>query len=134
MIVLDTRVLSEAMKPEPHPAVYAWLSDQAAGQTALRYRHTTNWQTQKTLGTGHGRPMGLVTDRVLPFDVEAARNLLHTFCGLWSAGLGRSAALVFLPIAVLLAAKRRLAAHPDPTATVSPDLCRGSLSAVPIRR
>ena len=37
-----------------------------------------------------------------------------TPCGLWQRGLGRSAALLFLPIAGLLAAKRRLAAHPDP--------------------
>ena len=37
-----------------------------------------------------------------------------TPCGLWQRGLGRSTALLFLPIAELLAAKRRLAAHPDP--------------------
>jgi predicted nucleic acid-binding protein len=30
MIVLDTNVVSEAMKPQPHPAVRAWLNDQAA--------------------------------------------------------------------------------------------------------
>lgn len=30
MIVLDTNVVSEALKPEPHPAVRAWLNDQAA--------------------------------------------------------------------------------------------------------
>ena len=30
MIVLDTNVVSEAMKPEPHLAVRAWLNDQAA--------------------------------------------------------------------------------------------------------
>ena len=30
MIVLDTNVVSEAMKPEPHPAVRAWLDEQAA--------------------------------------------------------------------------------------------------------
>ena len=37
-----------------------------------------------------------------------------TPCGLWQRGLGRSAALLFLPIAGLLAAMRRLAPHPDP--------------------
>ena len=58
------------------------------------------------------------------------RSLCITPCGLWSAGLGRSAALLFLPIALLLAAKRRLAPHPKPTATASPELCRGSLTAV----
>lgn len=30
MILLDTNVVSEAMKPEPHPTVRAWLNDQAA--------------------------------------------------------------------------------------------------------
>lgn len=30
MIVLDTNVISEAMKPEPHPAVLAWLNEQAS--------------------------------------------------------------------------------------------------------
>ena len=29
MILLDTNVVSEAMKPEPHHAVRAWLNDQA---------------------------------------------------------------------------------------------------------
>ena len=30
MIVLDTNVVSEAMKPEPDPAVRDWLDEQAA--------------------------------------------------------------------------------------------------------
>jgi predicted nucleic acid-binding protein len=30
MIVLDTNVVSEAMKPEPNPAVLAWLNNQTA--------------------------------------------------------------------------------------------------------
>lgn len=30
MIVLDTSVVSEAMKPEPHPSVQAWLDEQVA--------------------------------------------------------------------------------------------------------
>lgn len=30
MIVLDTNVISEAMKPEPNPAVRTWLNDQVA--------------------------------------------------------------------------------------------------------
>ena len=28
MIVLDTNVLSELMRPEPHPAVFAWVASQ----------------------------------------------------------------------------------------------------------
>ena len=30
MILLDTNVVSEAMKPEPNPAVRNWLDEQAA--------------------------------------------------------------------------------------------------------
>jgi len=30
MIVLDTNVVSEAMKPEPAPVVLGWLDEQAA--------------------------------------------------------------------------------------------------------
>jgi predicted nucleic acid-binding protein len=30
MIVLDTNVVSEAMKPEPNPAVRKWLNEQPA--------------------------------------------------------------------------------------------------------
>ena len=30
MIVLDTNVISEAMKTAPHPGVRAWLDNQAA--------------------------------------------------------------------------------------------------------
>jgi predicted nucleic acid-binding protein len=30
MIVLDTNVVSEAMKPEPEPAVGDWLDEQVA--------------------------------------------------------------------------------------------------------
>ena len=42
--------------------------------------------------------------------------------------------IVFLANSKLLASKRRLASHPDPTATSSPELCRGSLgkSSIPI--
>ena len=55
-------------------------------------------------------------------------SLCVTLCGLWSAGIARPASLFFLPIALLLDAKRRLAVHPDPTATVLPELCKGSLA------
>ena len=30
MILIDTNVISEAMKPDPHPSVLTWLNDQAA--------------------------------------------------------------------------------------------------------
>lgn len=84
MILLDTNVVSEAMKPEPHPAVRAWLNDQAAetlylssvtlaellfGIAALPAGKRKNMLAQTLDGL-----MGLFRDRVLSFDVDAARH------------------------------------------------------------
>ena len=41
--------------------------------------------------------------------------------------------VAFLPIARLLAAKKRLAVHPDPRTTVSPELCKGYLAPMTSR-
>ena len=84
MIVLDTNVVSEAMKPEPHPAVRAWLNEQAAetlylssvtlaellfGIGALPAGKRKDMLAQALDGL-----MGLFRDRVLPFDTDAARR------------------------------------------------------------
>lgn len=84
MIILDTNVVSEAMKPEPHPIVQAWLNDQAAetlylssvtlaellfGIGALPSSKRKDMLTQAFDGM-----MGLFRDRVLPFDTDAARH------------------------------------------------------------
>lgn len=84
MIVLDTNVVSEAMKPEPHPAVRAWLNDQAAetlylssvtlaellfGIAALPAGKRKDMLAQILDGL-----MGLFRERVLPFDTNAARR------------------------------------------------------------
>ncbi len=84
MIVLDTNVVSEAMKPEPHPAVRAWLNDQAAetlylssvtlaellfGIAALPAGKRKDMLAQTLDGL-----LGLFRDRVLPFDTDAARR------------------------------------------------------------
>jgi predicted nucleic acid-binding protein len=84
MIVLNTNVVSEAMKPEPHPAVRAWLNAQAAetlylssvtlaellfGIAALPAGRRKDMLAQTLDGL-----MGLFRDRVLPFDIDAARR------------------------------------------------------------
>ncbi len=84
MIVLDTNVISEAMKPEPHPAVRAWLNAQAAetlylssvtlaellfGVGALPAGKRKDLLTQALEGLTQ-----LFRDRVLPFDMDAARR------------------------------------------------------------
>jgi len=84
MIVLDTNVVSEAMKPQPHPAVRAWLNEQAAetlflssvtlaellfGIGSLPFGKRKDMLAQALDGL-----MGLFSDRVLPFDTDAARR------------------------------------------------------------
>lgn len=84
MIVLDTNVVSEAMKPEPHPAVRAWLNNQASetlylssvtvaellfGIGALQAGKRKDMLAQTLDGL-----MRLFRDRVLPFDIDAARR------------------------------------------------------------
>ena len=83
MIVLDTNVVSEAMKPEPNPAVRAWLNVQATetlylssvtvaeilfGIGALPVGKRKDILAQTLDGL-----MRLFRDRVLPFDIDAAR-------------------------------------------------------------
>jgi predicted nucleic acid-binding protein len=84
MIVLDTNIVSEAMKPEPHPAVRAWLNNQAT--ETLYLSSITLAELLFGIGalpTGKRKDvlaqtldglMGLFRDRVLPFDTDAARR------------------------------------------------------------
>ena len=98
MIVLDTNVVSEAMKPEPHSAVRAWLNDQAAetlylssvtlaemlfGIAALPAGKRKNMLAQALDGL-----MGLFRDRVLPFDTDAARRYAELAVTAKTGGLG----------------------------------------------
>ena len=84
MIVLDTHVVSAAMKPEPDARVRAWLNDQAAETLYL----SSVTLAELLLGIG-ALPAGkrknrldravkelleLFKDRVLPFDTDAARH------------------------------------------------------------
>jgi predicted nucleic acid-binding protein len=82
VIVLDTNVVSEAMKPEPHPGVRAWLNDQDAETLYL----STVTLAEMLFGIGAlpaGRRrdmlakaldglLGLFRGRLLAFDTEAA--------------------------------------------------------------
>jgi hypothetical protein len=84
VIVLDTNVVSEAMKPAPSPAVRAWLDNQVAetlylssvtvaellfGIAAMPAGKRKNMLTDTVEGL-----LSLFRDRVLPFDIEAARH------------------------------------------------------------
>ena len=84
MILLDTNVISEAMKPAPEAAVRDWLDEQAAETLYL----SSVTIAELTFGIGalpQGRRkdrlmaalegvMALFGDRILPFDTKAARR------------------------------------------------------------
>ena len=84
MIILDTNVVSEAMKPEPNPVVRAWLNDQAAetlylssvtlAELLFGIAALPSGKRKEMLALTLDGLMGLFKDRVLPFDVEAARH------------------------------------------------------------
>ena len=84
MIILDTNVVSEAMKPDPHPGVRAWLNAQAAETLYLSSVTLAELLFGiAALPTGKRKDMlaqaldgllGLFRDRVLPFDTDAARR------------------------------------------------------------
>jgi predicted nucleic acid-binding protein len=97
MIVLDTNVISEAMKPAPNPAVRDWLNQQVAetlyltsvtlaemlfGIAVLPAGRRKSNLTQTLDGL-----LALFGDRVLPFDADAARH--HTALAVAARNAGR---------------------------------------------
>ena len=98
MILLDTNVVSEAMKPQPHAAVRTWLNDQASetlylssvtvaellfGIGALPSRKRKDMLAQTLDGL-----MRLFRDRVLAFDLDAARRYAELAVAAKGAGRG----------------------------------------------
>ncbi len=83
MIVLDTNVVSEAMKPEPQPAVRAWLNNQASETLYLSSVTVAELlfgigalppgKRKNMLGQTLDGLMKVFRGRVLPFDIDAAR-------------------------------------------------------------
>lgn len=98
MIVLDTNVVSEAMKPDPNPAVQQWLNAQAAetlylssitlaelmfGISALPSGRRKAALSQTLEGL-----LNLFDDRVLAFDTDAARQYAELAVAARAAGKG----------------------------------------------
>jgi len=96
MIILDTNVVSEAMKPEPDSKVRAWLNDQVTetlylssvtlaellfGIGSLPVGKRKEMLTQALDGL-----LGLFKDRVLPFNVDAARHYAELAVSAKNAG------------------------------------------------
>lgn len=83
MILIDTNVVSEAMKPTPDASVLAWLNEQAAETLHLSSLTLAELlfsdaampagKRKDTLARALDGLMRLFGDRVLPFDADAAR-------------------------------------------------------------
>jgi len=82
MILLDTTVLSEPLKPEPAPAVIAWLNDQAVDQlciSAVTVMKILDTPARLDVGARRLRLEEAINRliarfRCLPFDEFAARS------------------------------------------------------------
>lgn len=98
MIVLDTNVVSEAMKPQPDLAVLAWLDAQAADTLFLTSvtlaelwfgigAMPTGRRSQALAQTLEGL-LPLFEGRILPFDTQAARCYAQLAVAARAAGRG----------------------------------------------
>lgn len=98
MIVLDTNVVSEAMKPEPNPVVSAWLNEQSAetlylssvtlAELLFGMASMPNGQRKDRLSKSPHGLMQLFRERVLPFDTDAARKYAELAVTAKTAGRG----------------------------------------------
>jgi predicted nucleic acid-binding protein len=98
MIVLDTNVISEALKPQPHPAVQAWLDAQAAETLYLTSITLAEfWFGIGVLPAGRRKTAleqavdglsPLFEGRILPFDTAAARCYANRAVRARAAGQG----------------------------------------------
>lgn len=84
MIILDTNIISEAMRPVPNSSVQAWLNDQAIetlylssitlAELLFGIAALPRGKRKEMLEEALNGLMGLFRDRVLPFDSDAARH------------------------------------------------------------
>ena len=87
MILLDTNVVSEAMKPEPDLMVRDWLDAQASqtlyissitiAETMFGIGVLPEGKRKDRLGQVFEGLLSMFADRILPFDAQAARPALH---------------------------------------------------------
>ena len=98
MILLDTNVVSEAMKPAPDDTVRVWLDEQAAetlflssvtiAELMFGIGALPDGKRKDRLTEALDGVMELFADRVLPFDVGAARQYAELADKARAAGKG----------------------------------------------
>ncbi|KQV79181.1 plasmid stability protein StbB [Massilia sp. Root351] len=121
MIVLDTNVVSEAMKPAPNPHVRAWLNNQAAetlyltsvtlAELLFGIRLLPSGKRKDILVQALDRLMALFRDRVLPFDTDAAK--FYAELAVAARGAGRAFPTADGYIAAIAASRRFMVASRD---------------------
>lgn len=98
MILLDTNVVSETMKPAVNPTVRAWLNRQIAETLYLSSVTLAELlfgvgvlpagKRQDSLTQALNGLIGLFGDRILPFDTDAARHYASLAVKARAAGRG----------------------------------------------
>lgn len=98
MIVLDTNVVSEAMKPEPDPAVRDWLDEQAAetlyissvtvAELLFGLGSLPDGRRKQKLAKALDGMLPLFEGRILAFDTDAARHYADLAVAARKAGKG----------------------------------------------
>ena len=98
MIILDTNVISEAMKPSANPLVTAWLNEQVAETLYLSsitlaellygIASLPTGRRKKALADMLDGLLELFGDRILPFDTAAARAYAQLAVSAREAGKG----------------------------------------------
>lgn len=114
MIVVDTNVVSEAMRPEPNAVVVSWLNAQAAETLYLSSVTLAELlfgigalpadAKKDRLAQALDRLLSLFSGRVLPFDQEAARR--YADMALIARALGRPLPVADGYLAATAAARR----------------------------
>jgi hypothetical protein len=98
MILLDTNVISEAMKPEPHPSVRDWLDAQAAetlflssvtiAELMFGIGALPKGKRKDNLTAALDGVLELFEERILPFETQAARRYADLAIKARAAGKG----------------------------------------------
>ena len=98
MILLDTNVISEALRPQPDPSVRDWLDQQAVetlfissvtvAEMMFGVAALADGQRKDRLAAALGGVVELFGSRILPFDLKAARHYADLAVGARSAGRG----------------------------------------------
>jgi toxin FitB len=98
MIVLDTNVVSEAMKPRPDPTVRAWLNSQVAetlylssvtlAELLFGIGALPTGRRKAALGEALNGLLELFDERILTFDTDAARHYADLAVKARAAGRG----------------------------------------------